>query len=149
MASFESMVSGWAKETEARMTAVYRRSVEMLADELTKTVGNGGKLPFKTGNLMRSLLASTSGLPRQGSPDQAYTGSDVGVVAASLKLGDPVWLGYQANYAHRMNYGFVGDDSLGRTYNQTGFHFVEAAIAKWPDIVTSAAKEIQGAVQSR
>ena len=149
MASFAEQVGAWGAKTEARLTAVYRRSVEMLADEMTTTVSNGGRLPHRTGNLMRSLLASTSGMPMQGGPKELYAGSTVGVVTAGLKLGDTVFLGYQANYARRMNYGFVGDDSLGRTYNQSGFHFVETAIQKWPEIVAAAAKEIQTAVESR
>lgn len=64
---------------------------------------------------------------------------DVGVVALSLELGDKVYLGYQAVYAARQNFGFVGEDSLGRTYNQGGFGFVEKAAAKWPQIVDGVA----------
>ena len=146
MASFESQIGAWAAKTEARMTAVYRRSVEMLADEMVKTVGNGGKLPFRTGNLARSLLASTSGMPMQGATGELFPGSNVGLVTAGLMLGEPIWIGYQANYARRMNFGFVGEDSLGRVYNTTGFHFVEHAIAQWPEIVANAAKEIQSSV---
>lgn len=149
MGDFSKLVGAWAAKTPQRLTATYRRSVELLAEEMTRTVGNGGKLPHKTGNLMRSLLASTSGPPPMGGEDQKYNGSDVGLVTASLELGEPIWLGYQANYAHRMNYGFVGPDSLGRVYSQSGFHFVEDAISKWPALVSQAAKELQTAVESR
>lgn len=143
MRAFSDVCGAWAKETEARLEVTWRRSIELLADELTTTVSNGGRLPHKTGNLMRSLLASTSGVPAIGSEGQRFTGHDVGVVVAGLNLGDPIYLGFQAAYARRMNYGFVGTDSLGRSYNQEGFHFVEAAIALWPTIVELAVDDVK------
>ena len=92
---------------------------------------------------MRSLLASTSAMPSTGGPDAKYSGQDVGLVTAGLQLDQTVWLGYQAIYARRLNYGFVGQDSLGRNYNQAGAHFVEGAIAEWPSIVASAISKIK------
>lgn len=102
-----------------------------------------GELPHLTGNLMRSLLASTSAMPATGEPDAKYSGQDVGLVTAGLQLDQTVWLGYQAIYARRLNYGFVGEDSLGRNYNQAGAHFVEGAIADWPNIVRMAVSKIK------
>lgn len=143
MRAFSDVCGAWAKETEARLEITWRRSIELLADELTTTVSNGGRMPHKTGNLARSLLASTSGVPTTGSDGQRFTGQDVGVVVAGLSLGDPIYLGFQAAYARRMNYGFVGTDSLGRSYNQEGFHFVEGAIALWPTLVELAVDEVK------
>jgi hypothetical protein len=76
-------------------------------------------------------------------------GGNVGAVTATLPLTQPVWLGYQAAYARRQNYGFVGADALGRVYNQPGSYFVEGAIANWQQIVARAARELQNAVESR
>jgi len=42
-----------------------------------------------------------------------------------------------------MNYGFVGTDSLGRTYNQTGFGFVDAVAQRWPQIVIQAEAKVR------
>jgi hypothetical protein len=56
-------------------------------------------------------------------------------------MGKPVYLGVQAIYAPRQNYGFVGTDSLGRTYNQSGAFFVEGAGAKWEQFVKEAEAE--------
>lgn len=141
MGAFADQVSAWAKETEARTQAVYRRSVELLAEEMTRTQANGGRVPRDTGNLYKSLLASTQGMPKTA--DTKFSGVDVGAVTNTLKLGQSVWLGYQAVYARRMNYGFVGSDKLGRVYNQAGNYFVESAIAEWPNIVEKASKEVQ------
>ncbi|WP_156136084.1 hypothetical protein [Delftia sp. ZNC0008] len=129
------------------MTAVYRRSFELLGEEMARSKNEGGRVPYKTGNLSRSILASTQGMPKTAIGP--FSGSNVGVVAATLRLDQPAWIGYQAIYARRMNYGFVGADKLGRVFNQAGSHFLEGAIDAWPQIVAQAAKEIQGAVEGR
>lgn len=141
MGAFADALSAWAKETEARTEAVYRRSVDLLAEEMTRTKPNGGRVPIRDGNLYKSLVASKTGMPNTS--EGPFPGFDIGAVTATLKMGQPVWLGYQAAYARRMNYGFVGADKLGRVYNQAGNYFVEGAIAKWPQIVAQAAKEVE------
>lgn len=147
MGAFADQLSAWAKETEDRTTAVYRRSVELLAEEMTRTKPNGGRVPVDTGNLYRSLLASKTGMPKTASGP--FSGSDVGAVTATLKLGEATWLGYQSVYARRRNSGFVGADKLGRVYNEAGDHFVEGAIEKWPAIVAKACEEIQKGVVAK
>lgn len=147
MGAFADKLSAWAKETEARTEAVYRRSVEMLAEEMTRTKPNGGRVPIDTGALYRSLLASKTEMPKTA--QGPFPGFDIGTITATLKMGEPVWIGYQAVYARRMNSGFVGSDSLGRSYNQSGNYFVEGAIAQWPQIVAAAAKEVQAGVEGK
>ncbi len=147
MGAFADQLTEWGKQTEARMEAIYRRSVKLLADEMATTKPQGGRVPFESGNLARSLVASTQGMPKTSTTPTA--GATVGVVIATLKLNQPIWLGYQAIYARRQNYGFVGADVLGRVFNQAGSHFLEGAIDAWPQIVAQAAKEIQGTVEGR
>ena len=142
--SFAAAVGAWAAKTEKRLQAVHRRSVELLAEDMTTTQPQGGRVPFKTGNLARSLLASTVGMPQTS--ESPTGGGNVGAVTATLRLNQPVWLGYQSVYARRQNYGFVGADVLGRVYNQTGSYFVEGAIANWQQIVARAVAEIQSNV---
>lgn len=148
--SFSAAVSAWAAQSEKRLEQTYRRSVELLADEMRETKPNGGRLPFQTGNLARSLMASTQGMP-QGAEGAAVflKDQDVGAVTATLDMDQPIWIGYQAIYARRQNYGFVGADSLGRVYNQAGSYFVEGAIANWQQIVAKAVAELQSAVEAR
>jgi hypothetical protein len=141
MGAFADQLSSWAKETEKRTEAVYRRSVELLAEEMTRTKANGGRVPVDTGNLYKSLLASKQAMPRTA--EGPFPGFDIGAITASLKMSEPVWLGYQASYARRINSGFVGADKLGRVYNQHGNYFVEGAIAAWPQIIAQAAKEVE------
>ena len=142
MASFTESIDAWVAQTEERLGAVYARSVELLGEEMAKSRNEGGRVPFLTGNLTRSLLASKSGMPNVS--DGPFGGSNVGLVAATLKAKETVWLGYQANYAARQNYGYVGSDSLGRVYNQQGAHFVDHAVANWSSIVNKAIKEVRG-----
>lgn len=143
MASFSAAVGAWASATEKRLSAVHKKAVEKLAMEMTRTRAEGGNVPVDTGNLYRSLLASTTGMPKTA--EGPFTGSNVPSVIATLRMNDTVWLGFQAKYARRVNYGFVGADALGRVYNQQGAHFVERAIAMWPQIVREAVEEVKNA----
>ena len=143
MGQFADTVDAWTKETEDRMRRVWVAAIDDLADTMNKTRANGGRLPHLTGTLMRSLLASTAGPIPMGEPGAKYAGTDIGLTTAGLQLDQTIWIGWQANYAHRLNYGFVGEDSLGRNYNQAGAHFVEGAIADWPNIVRMAVSKIK------
>lgn len=140
--SFSSTIGAWASKTKQRIDAVHARSIELLAEEMQRTTREGGRVPFKTGNMANSLLASKSGLPPTSSGP--YSGTNVGLITATIKATEPVWLGYQAGYARRVNNGFIGEDKLGRVYNQQGAHFVEGAFAEWNNIVRQAASEIRG-----
>lgn len=145
--SFSSAVGAWASQSEARITAVRNRSIEMLGEEMAKTKPQGGRVPFLTGYLARSILASTQGMPKTA--EGPFPGSNIGLITATLAADQPLWIGYTANYSRRQNYGFVGADSLGRVYNTPGNHFVEGAIAEWGNIVAKAATELQNSVESR
>lgn len=133
----------WVEKSKDRVEAVYKTASQKVADRLSQTVHNGGRLPHKTGNLMRSLLASTSAMPTVSTGP--FQGQDVGLVIAQLDLGQVLYIGYQANYARRLNYGFKGADSLGRVYNHEGFNFVEDAQKRWPNYVKEAIREVAGA----
>lgn len=139
--SFSASISAWASATPKRIEAVHKRSLEKLAVEMTRTKAEGGNVPVDTGNLYRSLVASTSGMPSIS--NQRSAGSNATAVIATLSTSQPVWFGYTAEYARRLNFGMVGADSLGRVYNQNGNHFVERAIAMWPQIVDESAREVQ------
>lgn len=143
MASFSEAVGSWASATERRLSAVHKKAIEKLAMEMTRTRAEGGNVPVDTGNLYRSLLASTTAMPKTA--EAPFSGSNVPSVIATLRLNDTLWLGFQAKYARRQNYGFVGADALGRVYNQQGAYFVERAIAMWPQIVREAVEEVKNA----
>lgn len=141
--SFSATIGEWGRAELDRAEAIYQTAAQTVAQEVRNPVAKGGRMPTKTGNLRRSLMASTSEMPTI-KPDQA-TFSDQGVemVIAGAELGGVVYLGFQAAYAARMNYGFVGADSLGRIYNQAGFGFVDAVAQRWPQIVAEAEAKVR------
>ncbi|TBB44215.1 hypothetical protein ELH49_09305 [Rhizobium ruizarguesonis] len=136
--SFAAQVSEWATAELERSEAVFQTAAQEVANEVRTPVAEGGRMPLKTGNLRRSLMASTSDMPRIQEGKTTFSDSGIEIIIAGAELGSTIYLGFQAAYAARMNYGFVGTDSLGRTYNQTGFGFVDAVAQRWPQIVTQA-----------
>ena len=143
MASFAKTIGAWASSTPRRIEAVHKKAIEKLAMEMTRTKAEGGTVPVDTGNLYRSLLASTTAMPKTA--DAPFAGSNVPSVIATLRMNDTLWLGFQAKYAKRQNFGFVGADALGRVYNTPGNHFIERAVAMWPQIVREAVEEVKNA----
>lgn len=131
----------WAGVSTAGLTALLRNSVQALAKEAGKTIPNGGRVPVKTGNLARSVVVSKN--PPQVI-DVLAKEQNFSLGVADIRPGDTVYIGWQAKYARRQNYGFSGEDSLGRTYNQAGYGFAEAAAAKWPEIVTAEGRKLGG-----
>lgn len=131
----------WAGVSTAGLTALLRNSVQALAKEAGKTIPNGGRVPVKTGNLARSVVVSKD--PPQVI-DVLAKEQNFSLGVADIKPGDTVYIGWQAKYARRQNYGFAGEDSLGRTYNQAGYGFAEAAAAQWPEIVAAEARKLGG-----
>lgn len=152
--SFSAQVSAWAAKSEARMTAVFRDAAQSVAEDVKKTIPNGGKMPIDTGFLRASLMASTAQMPTlDDSPekDKSYPddNAQIELVIAGAQLGQTIYLGFTAVYARRLEYGFTGTDSLGRTYNQQGLGFVRKSAQKWPLIVKESATKIKARVNSR
>ena len=132
--------SAWSGGTVAGLTALLRNSVQELAKEASTTIPNGGRVPVKTGNLARSVVVDNK-------PPQIIEGlakGDYSLGIAAIKPGDTVYIGWQAAYSRRLNYGFVGADSLGRVYNASGYGFAEATAAKWPAILARQAAKMGG-----
>lgn len=142
--SFAAQVSEWCQQVEGAAEAVFQTAAQMVANEVRTAVAEGGRMPVKTGNLRRSLMASTSAMPTIKPEQTTFSDSGLELVIAGAELGSTVYLGFQAAYAARMNFGFVGEDSLGRVYNQAGFGFVDAVAQRWPQIVAAAEVTVHG-----
>lgn len=147
----ETDPAAWAENAEKLLTALLRNSVQALAKEASTTIPNGGRVPVKTGNLARSVVVDNK--PPKVVEVGPFNGNySLGI--ADIKPGETVYIGWQAAYARRMNYGYVGTDSAGRYYssaqavittgysNRSGYGFAEAAAAKWPAIVREQASKI-------
>ncbi len=109
--------------------------------------------PFKTGFLM-SAWFMTIGAPAKAEPRKKpkdFAGGDrsgaatLGAINMALldySLGETVYLQNAAVYARRLEYGFVGEDSLGRTYAQEPRAWVRGVLSEWPSIAMEAAKRV-------
>lgn len=144
--SFAAQVSDWCRQEKAREEAVFQLAAQMVADDVRVTIPAGGSLPIDLGNLRRSLMASTTSMPSVREGEETFVESGVQMVIEGAEIGDTVYLGFQAAYALRMEYGFVGQDSLGRNYNQRGFGFVEKTGERWPQLVKEADALVRAAV---
>lgn len=136
--SFAAQVSDWAKAEIEREEAIFHEAAQTVANDVRLSVNNGGRMPVKTGNLRRSLMASTSDMPIVHEGKTEFSESAIELIIAGSDLGQTVYLGFQAAYAARLNYGFVGTDAAGRTYNQQGYGFIDAVSQRWPQIVAEA-----------
>jgi hypothetical protein len=125
-------LDAWTKKTEKRIDAVLKDAAQSVIAVAQTSKGNGGRMPVDIGNLRDSLQSSIAG-GASGEGANSHI-----LVAAGMKGGDLATFTWTAEYARRVNNGFVGDDKLGRTYNQVGAHFVEGAVDQWPAIVRAS-----------
>jgi hypothetical protein len=92
-----------------------------------------GKIPVDTSALINSLTTS-----RGGKGDTAYIAA-----LAGFEPGETISFTWTMPYAMRIEMGFVGTDSLGRTYNQAGRHMVGFNAARFPEFVAARVKEVE------
>lgn len=137
MGSFKKSVNEFSVEAKENASLIFRTAISNLHEEVIRPKSSGGNLPHDTGNLGRSVTLSANHIDID-TESKDYIAQDVGAAVASVEYGDTMYLGFQAAYAPRMNYGFVGTDSLGRKYNQIGNYFLENGEALWPTIVKEA-----------
>jgi hypothetical protein len=142
---FEASVSDWVKQTQARMTAVFKESAQRVFADMRVPVGAGGNMPVVTGFLRASFLA-TLNTPadtvtyRTGSGPAAVHADTVALVIAGAKLGDTIYGVFTANYARHVEYG---------TSRMTGRGFVRLAAQKWPQIVAAVSQEAESRASTR
>ena len=109
--SFSAMVDGWARKTEDRTAEVFRVSAATAVDVMSRPWDEGGRLPVVTGNLRRSLAASTIGPPVMLWGRRKFEDNSAGIDAVidSAVIGQTIWLGFQAPYAQKveLDNGFV------------------------------------------
>lgn len=151
--NFMSQISDFVRETQERIDAVFKLSTERVIEKMQLPVAQGGNMPVDTNFLRASGRASINApLPLDAVPPKEKTPVPYSTAAYSLiiqgaKLGDTIYFCYTAVYAARINYGFEGQDSLGRTYNQAGRQFVGLAAQQWNSIVNEVSAELQTRIQ--
>jgi len=132
----------WADATEAKMNYVMKSSISdvLIAAQTTQIGITQGATSFVQGKIP---VGDTAELVNSLTVDGAE-GPDAYVVAiAGMRIGDYKRFGWTADHARRMEMGFVGTDSLGRTYNQAGRHFVSKNAARFSQFVANRVREVR------
>lgn len=133
---FSASIAAWAQRTEGELLALARQSVQSVAERIKVNTR------VDTGNLRANWIASLNTPASEtagagGRPPLDYT-----VVIQQMKLGDTFWFSNNTVYALRIEFGFVGPDSLGRVYNQKGDYNVTNTVRLWPLIVQETAQDL-------
>ncbi len=135
---FAAQVRAMTEKCKQRQDAIFRASAARVMDEANVPEAQGGRMPVKDGFLRNSTTAATS--PSGG-------GSDPALVFAKLEVGQTVYAGWTAEYAMRQEFGFVGEDSLGREYNQSGKAFLRTSLQRWQEYVDDAARDAEAKIR--
>lgn len=133
----------WAQDAIRKVKQAPAMFAEEMANSMAWTVASGGFTPLDTGNLSRSVTISMTPLNRDPSGYHSPVRQNYGSAVKAIKGDGTFFIQYKAAYAHRVNYGFVGTDSLGRSYNQSGRAFLEANIARAPQLMQKVATRLQ------
>lgn len=126
--SFAADVEDWVRETNERVEAVMRASLNDVVENAQTPVAKGGRMRVDTGFLRASGRASLDGWPSGPSEKPAdalpnsftWDGETIIAVLAKLKVGDTFFFGWTANYAE---------------YRELYDGFLEAALQNWARIV--------------
>jgi hypothetical protein len=140
---FEDDMQRWANLQEQQLLALARQSTQEIYTRIS-TNTRIGVTRFLSASWQPSFGAPAPGprtLEQAGSVDAMDT-ADVGIMLSRLTLGQTFYATNNAAYALRIEYGFVGLDSLGRYYNQKGDYNVTTHVAMWPMIVEQTAREL-------
>lgn len=129
--NFAAQVDEWVRQTEARMTGVFRQSAQEVIEEMQKPVGAGGNMPVDTGFLRSSLQVAVNAAPvpaNRPNPGAAvaYKPEAASLAIAGAEIGDTVVASYSAAYAPHVEYGARGRPPM---------RFVGLAAAQWQAIV--------------
>ena len=131
MKSFAAQIDQFKADTMQKMRAVMQESIQDVCDDMQTPKAKGGRMPVDTGNLRNTLASELNGSGFGAAGSDSYV-----LTIANMDPGDVARFAYTAAYARRMELGFVGEDSLGRSFNQMGNHFMGSAAARFSDHVT-------------
>lgn len=139
--TFTAQIKDFADLTKRNMRYVAAESIQDVMEaaqtpqpSVKRTGGTfiEGRIPVDTSDLINSL--TVNGISGQASYVTAIEGFEV---------GDVLRFAWTQEYAMRIEMGFVGTDSAGRTYNQAGRHFVSANAARFPQFVEQRVAEVR------
>ncbi|MCW2228094.1 HK97 gp10 family phage protein [Bradyrhizobium elkanii] len=129
---FAAQVDAWCKESEARLTAVFRQSAQDVSS-IAQGYLSGDLVKVQTGFLRASVRASKDEMPpinRGAAPKEGQSYSDnfgqIVAVIATAQLGETIYVGWTANYAVFVHYG---------TTKMPPRPWVSLSAEQWPTVV--------------
>ena len=141
--SFAAAVANFAEKVPEAIEAVRNQSAADVVREMQTLDIEGGRMPFETGFLQQSLLASTATMPSINSGANPVEGRtykfDFGIIEAVIagaSLEDDLYFGYTAAYAGHQEYAANGRPAAG---------FVRLAAQNWPVHVSRNAEKVRKA----
>ncbi|MFP5078309.1 HK97 gp10 family phage protein [Rhizobium sp. YIM 134829] len=141
--SFAAAVAQFAEKVPEAVETVRNLSAADVVKEMQTLDREGGRMPFKTGFLQDSLLASTAAMPRINPNAHPAEGATykfdfaaIEAVILNASLEDDLYFGYTAAYAAHQEYGARG---------RPGAAFVRLAAQNWPVHVTRNAEKVRKA----
>lgn len=142
--TFKASLGKWANKTQAQLDALARQSSQEVAKAVVIAT------PVDTGFLRGSWQPSVGGDAKLADPENvmldaggANAASMIALEIAQMKAGDVFHMRNNCAYARRLEYGFVGQDSLGRTYNQAGRYYVSDTVKSWRAIVQKVVADLK------
>lgn len=136
MSRFKAQVYAHADMTAAALTRAIVNALQDLM-EIIQTSAPGvtaggtlieGRFPVVSSDLIRSLVTELDGA-RTGAGETSYA-----VGLANFELGQFIRFSWTMAYALRIELGFTGSDSLGRTYQQPGWMMLSKNVPQFPAI---------------
>ena len=132
-----SQLDVWAKQTEARMLAVFKGATQEFVSRAQ------ARIPVDTGFARASLRGSTERMPSimvNGEPGKTFTYDPTSIllVINSLKLGQTIYLGWTANYAQQLEWGHSQQAPSG---------FLGITALEWDQIVAGEIEKAKAAAR--
>lgn len=134
--AFTLAIDKWIAKAKQAPQDVVLETIQDINEEVVEMQ------PVITGTLRRSWYAGIGRIPEGIQGGNADPVGSMNIVAQGLEPGQTYYAVNRAVYARRVEFGFVGADSLGRVYNQTGRHTVSAVMTRAPAIAEAAAMRV-------
>ena len=139
--SFSDQIDNWTKQTEARMMAVYKGSVQEFVSRAQ------ARIPVDTGFARASIRASLESMPKINSSAKAVSGrnysfdiSPIVLLINSAKPGQTIYIGWTANYIPYLEWGHSDQAPNG---------FIGITALEWPQIVAGQIEKAKASVAGR
>lgn len=139
--NFADQIDTWTKQTEARILAVYKGSVQEFVSRAQD------RIPVDTGFARASIRGSLESMPPinqefRGNPNQNYTFDMTSIVLLinSAQPGQTIYIGWTANYIQHLEWGHSDQAPNG---------FIGITELEWPEIVAGQIQKAKASVASR